>query len=101
MNEVSRVPSIMKLGRSGTGEAIKGLVARIIVSLDGILTGIMASLIVTLLPNAAFAQSATPGSIVVLDTLVVTGRPGANAEVLVRDKLEAIPGGTGLEQFSC
>ncbi len=87
---------MLKLGRSDTGEAVKGLVARRIVLLYGVLTGTMAALIVTLLPNAAFAQSATPGSIVVLDTLVVTGRTGANAEALARDKLAAIPGGTGL-----
>ena len=56
---------------------------------------VLVALMVSAVPDAAFAQSATPGSIVVLEEIVVEGRRTREAE-LAREKMEAIPGGTGL-----
>lgn len=60
-----------------------------------VLAGVVATFIVFAIPHAAFSQSATPGSIVVLKEIVVEGRR-IGGEELAREKLEAIPGGTGL-----
>ena len=54
---------------------------------------VMLALVMSSLPNTVFAQSATPGSVIVLEEIVVEGR---RMEDLAREKLEAIPGGTGL-----
>ncbi len=51
--------------------------------------------VLPLIPTAAFAQSATPGSVIVLEEIVVEGRRMGEEE-LAREKLEALPGGTGL-----
>ena len=59
------------------------------------IASIVVALMVPLMPNAAFAQSATPGSVIVLEKIVVEGRR-MGEEDLAREKLEAIPGGTGL-----
>lgn len=59
------------------------------------IVGIVGALIVTTTPNAVFAQSATPGSIIVLEEIVVEGDRMGD-EDLAKEKLEAIPGGTGL-----
>ncbi len=59
------------------------------------IAGIVVALMITTMPNAAFAQSATPGSNIVLEKIVVEGRR-IEEEKLAREKLEAIPGGTGL-----
>ena len=60
-------------------------------------SSIVAMVVVVLasMPDAAFAQSATPGSVIVLEEIVVEGRR-MGEEDLAREKLEAIPGGTGL-----
>lgn len=52
-------------------------------------------LVVPPIPSVVFAQSATPGSIIVLEEIVVEDRR-IGEEDLAREKLEAIPGGTGL-----
>ena len=59
------------------------------------IAGVVAALGVSALPRTAFTQSATPGSIIVLEEIVVEGRR-MEGEPLAREKLEAIPGGTGL-----
>ena len=56
---------------------------------------VMVALLMPSMPDAAFAQSATPGSVIVLEKIVVEGRR-MGEEDLAREKLEAIPGGTGL-----
>ena len=56
--------------------------------------GVVVALLVPSMPDAAFAQSATPGSVIVLEEIVVEGRR-MDEEDLAREKLEAIPGGTG------
>lgn len=53
------------------------------------------ALMVTPMHRAAFGQSATPGSVIVLEEIVVEGHR-MGEEGLAREKLEAIPGGTGL-----
>ncbi len=60
-----------------------------------VLAGVVVTVIVFALPHAAFSQSAAPGSVVVLKEIVVEGRR-IGGEELAREKLEAIPGGTGL-----
>lgn len=52
-------------------------------------------LMVSPMRDAAFGQSAAPGSVIVLEEIVVEGRR-MGEEDLAREKLEAIPGGTGL-----
>ena len=64
-------------------------------SLQGCVIAVMAALMVPSMHNAAYAQSATPGSVIVLEEIVVEGRR-MGEEDLAREKLEAIPGGTGL-----
>ncbi|HYG86307.1 MAG TPA: TonB-dependent receptor [Azospirillum sp.] len=59
------------------------------------LTGLTAASVVALATSAAYAQSAAPGSAVVLDPITVEGR-SASAEEAARKRLEAIPGGTAL-----
>ncbi len=61
----------------------------------GFICVVVALLLVPSMPNTAFAQSATPGSVIVLEEIVVEGRQ-MGGEDLAREKLEAIPGGTGL-----
>lgn len=56
---------------------------------------VVVALMVPLMHNAAFGQSATPGSVIVLKEIVVEGRRMGEKD-LAREKLEAIPGGTGL-----
>lgn len=56
---------------------------------------VMLALAVPSMPNTVFAQSATPGSVIVLEEIVVEGRQ-MREEDLARERLEAIPGGTGL-----
>ena len=60
-----------------------------------VIAGVVVTLMVTTMPSTAFPQSAAPGSIVVLKEIVVEGRR-IGGEELAREKLEAIPGGTGL-----
>lgn len=59
------------------------------------IAGVVGALPVLAWPNMAFAQSAAPGSVIVLEEIVVEGRR-MGEEDLAREKLEAIPGGTGL-----
>ena len=60
-----------------------------------VIAGVVAALGVSAFPRPAFPQSATPGSIIVLEEMVVEGRR-LDGESLAREKLEALPGGTGL-----
>ena len=55
---------------------------------------VLATLLAILLPQVVLGQSATPGAVVVLDPLVVTGPSGAEKQA--RETLRALPGGTGL-----
>lgn len=57
---------------------------------------ILATLLAVLLPQVVLGQSATPGAVVVLDPLVVTGPSGGDRKRRARETLRAIPGGTGL-----
>jgi len=56
---------------------------------------IWALLLTTALPGLALAQSATPGSVVTLDPIEVEGAV-LDDLARAREKLDAIPGGTGL-----
>lgn len=56
---------------------------------------VAAALMAPPMHNDAFGQSATPGSVIVLEEIVVEGRR-MGEEDLAREKLGAIPGGTGL-----
>ena len=60
-----------------------------------VIAGVVVALMVTTMPHTALPQSAAPGSIIVLKEIVVEGRR-IGGEELAREKLEAIPGGTGL-----
>ena len=57
-------------------------------------SAVLATLLAILLPQVVLGQSATPGAVVVLDPLVVTGPSGAEKQA--RETLRALPGGTGL-----
>lgn len=60
--------------------------------------GLMVVIVALMVPpmhNVAFGQSAAPGSVIVLKEIVVEDRR-MGEEDLAREKLEAIPGGTGL-----
>ncbi len=59
------------------------------------LTGLSAASAIALAASGAYAQSAAPGSAVVLDSITIEGH-SEGAPAAARKRLEAIPGGTAL-----
>ena len=89
MHEVWRMRHLMKMADKGMKRVTRDY------SLRSCFLGMPVALVLSAIPNAAFSQSATPGSVIVLKEIVVEGRR-MGEEDLAREKLEAIPGGTGL-----